>query len=136
MIYCEDCSSYHCGCQERKEIESLRKQLAAATDQISAAIAACKVKDEALRDCAFDESGYCINPDAEEALAVTASISEWKTRWQKENDELRQQVTLLRDPLIRIDEVAKTSKTIISVASAMWKMLDKIRTALAATEPK
>lgn len=28
MIYCEDCSSYDCGCQDRKEIASLRQQLA------------------------------------------------------------------------------------------------------------
>ena len=27
MYYCEDCSSYHCGCAERKEIESLRQQV-------------------------------------------------------------------------------------------------------------
>ena len=54
------------------ENELLTQQLDAATDQIAFAIAACKVKDEALRDCAFDESGYCINPDAEEALAATA----------------------------------------------------------------
>ena len=27
MIYCEDCSSYECGCPERKEIESLHRQL-------------------------------------------------------------------------------------------------------------
>lgn len=73
-----------------QEIKSLRQQLAAA-------VAACKVKDEALRDCAFDESGYCINPDAEEALAVMPSISEWKTRWQKENDELRQQLAATKE---------------------------------------
>lgn len=28
MTYCEDCSSYNCGCPEWKEIESLRQQLA------------------------------------------------------------------------------------------------------------
>ncbi len=28
MDYCEDCSSYDCGCAERKEIASLRQQLA------------------------------------------------------------------------------------------------------------
>ena len=33
MIYCEDCSSYECGCPERKEIESLRQQLAKLTMQ-------------------------------------------------------------------------------------------------------
>ena len=49
---------------------------------------------------------------------------------------LREQVTLLREPLLYIDEVAKTSKTIISVAAAAMKMLKRIRAALAATEPK
>lgn len=53
-----------------------------------------------------------------------------------EIESLRQQVTLLREPLLYIDEVAKTSKTIISVAAAAIKMLKKIRAALAATESK
>jgi phage shock protein A len=51
-----------------------------------------------------------------------------------EIESLRQQVTLLREPLFYIDEVAKTSKTIISVAAAAMKMLKKIRAALAATK--
>ena len=55
---------------------------------------------------------------------------------EQECESLRQQVTLLREPLLYIDEVAKTSKTIISVAAAAMKMLKKIRAALAATEPK
>lgn len=49
-------------------------------------------------------------------------------------EALRQQVTLLREPLLYIDEVAKTSKTIISVAAAAMKMLKKIRAALTATD--
>ena len=51
-----------------------------------------------------------------------------------EIESLRQQVALLREPLLYIDEVAKTSKTIISVAAAAMKMLKKIRAALAATK--
>ena len=54
--------------------------------------------------------------------------------YKTKEDELRQQVTLLREPLLYIDEVAKTSKTIISVAAAAMKMLKKIRAALAATK--
>ena len=33
MTYCEDCSSYDCGCSERKEIASLRQQLTEALDE-------------------------------------------------------------------------------------------------------
>ena len=53
-----------------------------------------------------------------------------------ELEESRQHVTLLREPLLYIDEVAKTSRTIISVAAAAMKMLKRIRAALAATDPK
>lgn len=56
--------------------------------------------------------------------------------YKTKEDELREQVTLLREPLLYIDEVAKTSQTIISVAAAAMKMLKRIRAALAATDPK
>lgn len=40
MIYCEDCSSYECGCPERKEIESLRQQLASRDAEVAELVAA------------------------------------------------------------------------------------------------
>lgn len=69
-------------------IKELNQQLIAATDQIAAAVAACKVKDNALR-----KARHILY----RAEIVTPTILEWETRWQKENNELRQQVTLLRD---------------------------------------
>lgn len=78
-------------------IAELRQQLTATTDQIAAAVAACKVKDDALRQARYmiyyDEPQISWDiTRIDEALTVMPSISEWKTRWQKKNGELRQQL--------------------------------------------
>ncbi len=78
MIYCEDCSSYECGCPERKEIESLHRQLAAKQAEVDALMLE-----------------YCPSEMSQEQLANWAAHqrpSEWKT-----NDELRKQLTELLD---------------------------------------
>ena len=56
MIYCEDCSSYECGCPERKEIELLRQHVTLLRSALKHmrseyeryACAACDEADEAL----------------------------------------------------------------------------------------
>ena len=73
MIYCEDCSSYECGCPERKEIESLHRQLDAKQAEVDALMLE-----------------YCPSEMSQEQLDTWAAHqrpSEWKT-----NDELRQQL--------------------------------------------
>ena len=77
------------------------------------------------------------NPEALDERGMQSLHGLWA--WQEQErrmEELRQQVAMLREPLLYIDEVAKTSRTIISVAAAAMKMLKKIREALAATEAK
>lgn len=73
------------------EIEKLEQQLTAATDQIAAAVAACKVKDEMLYALVHGSRPWATSSILE-VLAVTPSISEWKTRWQKEIEALRKQL--------------------------------------------
>ncbi|NLH94198.1 MAG: hypothetical protein GX466_08320 [Candidatus Cloacimonetes bacterium] len=78
MIYCEDCSSYECGCPERKEIESLHRQLDAKQAEVDALMLE-----------------YCPSEMSQEQLDTWAAHqrpSEWKT-----NDELRQQLAELLD---------------------------------------
>lgn len=70
------------------EISELRQQLTAATDQIAAAVAACKIKDDALEQALDDmgEDGHCVCLAAKvlmhDALAVTPSISRGETPQQ------------------------------------------------------
>lgn len=81
-----------------KDVLAMRQQLDAATDSIAAAVAACKIKDDAFNKLMMLPNKYPGHREIAatgiitEALAVMPSISEWKTRWQKENDELRQQL--------------------------------------------
>ena len=53
-----------------------------------------------------------------------------------ERDQLREQVTLLRDVLSDFDKAAINSKSIIGFAGQSFKLITKMRKALAATEPK
>ena len=53
-----------------------------------------------------------------------------------ERDQLREQVTLLRDVLSDFDKAAINSKSIIGFAGQSFKLITKMRKALAATEPE
>ena len=66
MIYCEDCSSYECGCPEAKEIESLRQQLADSQKQVMLLRDALKRADDLLTH-SYDH----VSPLIREALAAT-----------------------------------------------------------------
>jgi hypothetical protein len=53
----------------------------------------------------------------------------------EERNQLREQVTLLRDVLSDFDKAAINSKSIIGFAGQSFKLITKMRKALAATEP-
>ena len=82
MIYCEDYSSYECGCPERKEIESLRQQLAGANARIElmGETALNQQKREVMLREALEHHQSQTRPIQKtiEALAATAPKEEWK----------------------------------------------------------
>ena len=74
MIYCEDCSSYECGCPERNEIESLRQQLAERDKQV---VMLREVIERNIERMHFAEPWSAAESDIEfsrEALAATADL--------------------------------------------------------------
>ena len=68
MIYCEDCSSYECGCPERKEIESLRQKLSEREKQI------VQMRNHMARALSHYSLRVGAGAYLEEALAVTADL--------------------------------------------------------------
>lgn len=118
-------------------ITELRQQVTAATDQIAAAVAACKIKDDAFNKLMMLPNKYPGHREIAatgvitEALAVMPSISEWKTRWQKENDGLRQQLATANSELDRVGAELGLPAGIGPAPGELKRILDSLRQQLA-----
>ena len=112
MIYCEDCSSYECGCPERKEIESLHRQLAAKQAEVDALMleyCPSEMSQEQLNNWAAhqrpaerDEQAEVFRVEVESLRQHLIGSNTLIQTYREATTSLRQQVTLLRDELFAV----------------------------------
>ncbi len=111
-----------------EDIEFLRKNYDAMTsDQLALVLGRTK---SAINQIA-NEIGVKKSP-----ASFGRCISNARKKHKIEIESLREQVTLLRDVLSDFDKAAINSKSIIGFAGQSFKLITKMRKALAATEPE
>ncbi len=130
MIYCEECSSYTCGCPEAKEIKSLRQQLETERVRLAACggVAMANTPESAAKAREMLPQYRSASCDD-----VAAAVDREMALRQQLTDSQKREV-MLRDALHAIAiEIATENLSAITVLKKCFRMADE---ALAATEPK